>query len=250
MGKDVRGIDEPDVLAQEYLYEICNAIENHPRSQQTRIGPSELGTTCTRNLLHKLNGDKEPVRDIPWLPTIGTAVHAWLSEVFIAANNENRTNPRYLVETKVRVGDIAGQSVTGHADLFDTESNAVNDWKIVGATTLRDARKNGPKPTYRTQIHSYGRGFVNAGRKVETVMITYLPRNSTTLNDRFVWSEPYDETVAVKALDRCTALKGLIDTAGIDAALSLYPECGGVDFCAWCPPKPGKPVDPDNPFGK
>lgn len=135
-----------------YRSVIEAAITSQPRSQQKRIGPSEVGNPCTRCLTHKLIGTPESERHAPWLPWIGTAVHAQLEDVFMQANADLEQT-RYLVEATVAVGEIGGQVITGHADLFDLEVGEVTDWKIVGATTLRNAKANGPSETYRTQAH-------------------------------------------------------------------------------------------------
>lgn len=230
-------INQPAMVQKEYLYEITNAIENHPRSQQTRIGPSEIGTPCTRRLLHKLNGDKEPERrGIPWLPTIGTAFHTWAADVFTnaTANHYPGERPRYLVETKVNVGEINGIDVTGSSDLFDTETGTVVDHKLIGKTPMQDYRRKGMRREYKVQAHLYGRGFQRAGYEVNWVMIACLPRNEISLDTNYFWSEPYDEQVAIDALDRATKLSQLITAVGIDIAVTLYPPCEDTRLCPWC----------------
>lgn len=248
------GCNSPAVVEAEYIEIIRDAIARHPRSQQKAIGPSEVGIPCTRALLHKLNHDPEPPDD-PWLPTIGTAVHTWLADTFEAYNASLGHGPddparRYIVEQRVSVGEICGVEITGSADLFDQYSGTVGDHKIIGETPIKEYRRKGPRPEYRAQFHLYGRGFARAGYKVNTVMMFGLPRNNVSLNARYVWSEPYDEAVAVAALDRCTALTELTAAVGIDMAVSMYPACGDTRYCPWCKePWAPKPIDPTNPFG-
>lgn len=66
---------------------IAARVAGHERSQQTEIGPSGLGTPCVRKLAHRLaNTPTAGVPDVPWRPTVGTAVHTWLKEMLDAAN--------------------------------------------------------------------------------------------------------------------------------------------------------------------
>src|SRR5690606_22301369 len=138
---------------------------------------SEIGIPCDRCLGHKLAGTPEVPGPLPWLPTVGTAVHAWLDEAFTDATlrlaGEGR-EARWISEAKVDVGEIDGVTITGSCDLYDIETATTVDWKVVGASTLRLA-KAGPSPTYRAQGHLYGRGWTRAGRPVRRVAIFYLP---------------------------------------------------------------------------
>lgn len=203
---------------RDYRDVIETAIKGQPRSLQKRIGPSEIGNPCDRCLAHKLAGTPEIEQHAPWLPFVGTAVHSELENVFTQAN-AGRDRVRFLVEATVSVGQIGGVDITGHADLFDLETGEVTDWKIVGATTLKKAR-GGPSLTYRRQAHLYGRGFTRRGLAVNRVRIAYLPRNSVHLGDAVIWSEPYDEQIAVDALARANGIAMVIDALGPDAALA------------------------------
>ena len=225
-----------DDIADTLTAAIKNAITQHPRSQQTRIGPSEVGQECARRIAYKLLGQPENShRDAPWLPTIGTAVHAWLEGVF---DNDNLTHAperdhqeRWLVETRVNVGEINGTIITGSADLFDRFTGTVIDWKIVGPTTLRKYKSKGPGQQYRTQAHLYGRGFARAGHQVNRVMIAFLPRNAE-LTDAHIWSEPYDESIAVAALARATGISLTVNTLG-HTGLAAVPTT--ESYCNFCP---------------
>ncbi len=209
---------------REYRDIIADHIVNQPRSLQARIGPSEIGTPCDACLIHKLAGTPEREAGVPWLPFIGTSVHAQFEEIFAAAN-AGRDRVRFLVEATVNVGQVGGVDITGHADLFDLDTGDVTDWKIVGATTLRSA-KAGPSTTYRVQAHLYGRGFTRRGLAVRRVRIAYLPRNSVNLDNAVIWSEPYDEQVAVEALDRADRLARAIQAYGLDATLAVLAPGG------------------------
>jgi hypothetical protein len=265
----VPDMPDPRAAGVELLDIISHAIDNAPRSQQVQIGPSELGTPCDWCLVHKLAGAPERHDgSSAWLPAIGTAVHAWLDDVFCGydlqtykgiPSDEELPEPRWWRETLVDVGEVNGTPVTGHADLYDGLTGDVTDWKIVGASTIKAAKANGPSETYRRQAHLYGRGFTRRGLAVRNVRIAYLPRTSVNLRDAYLWTEPYDESVALAALARADAYARAIAAVGLDKlapslirapgcySCSSYPNADGT-----APAKPGdwrnKPVNPANPF--
>lgn len=224
-----------EVFGDTYLDSIINSIVNQPRSLQKRIGPSEMGIECERAILHKLNGDQEPNRgDVPWKATIGTAVHTYMDdEVFTPASKPGMEQQgRWLVEQRVTVGEVNGIPITGSTDLFDTWGGIVADHKFVGKSTLQKYRAHGPSPTYRAQAHLYGRGWVNRGYKVRMVAICFLPREGD-LPDAFIWTEPYQEQIALDAIARVDRLARLLAIVGIDQALAPYGECSDR-WCRWC----------------
>jgi hypothetical protein len=191
-------------LKAELLGIITSAIDNHPRSQQKRIGPSEIGTECDHCLAAKL-AEWDQVERGAWLPTVGTAVHSWIQEAIEAHPEGPRGTRRFLAERRVLVGTIDGVEITGSTDLVDTVAGWTWDWKIVGATTLKSA-KVGPSRQYVVQQMLYGRGWNMLGVKVTHVGIAYLPRNAVSLQSSVFWSMPYDEKIATDALERADAM--------------------------------------------
>ncbi|NAE18286.1 hypothetical protein [Enterococcus hirae] len=235
---DLHVAADPTAAWPEYRALIEDAIINAPRSQQRRIGPSELGTPCLLCLGRKLAGIPERP-EAGWFPTIGTAVHAWLDEVFAVANRGHQ-HARWLTELSVDVGDVDGTTITGHCDLYDRATASVNDWKVVGDTKLKSIKSKGPGQDYRVQAHLYGRGMVRRGLPVDTVRVIFLPRNAATLDTTRVWHEPYDETVALDALGRADALAKAIRLAGPDVVL---PGLTATPGCRSCP-RYGPPAAP------
>ena len=216
----------------DYFATIESAITWHPRSQQRRIGPSEMGTACTWCLAHKLAGIEEQ-RDAAWLPTIGTAMHTWLEDAF---NDANRDKPaRYLTEITVSIGDVGGIEITGKCDLFDTHTGWAFDHKIVGDPAIKNAKANGPSEQYRAQANLYGLGLANRGLEVREVAIAYLPRSAVSLAGAYVWHEPYDPAVAYAAIARCNTLHAALEAVGLDA---LRPALTRADGCWSCPRYP------------
>lgn len=227
-------IDTPTMVAAELVSVITGAIANQPRTLQTALGPSEVGTPCMRALIHKLTGEREPAGQEPaWLPYIGSCVHSGLESAFKNdQTNRGLFQPRFLTEHKVCVGCAGGQDIWGSADLFDIDSGTVVDWKIVGPKRMELYRDKGPGKQYRTQAHLYGRGFARLGYTVNTVMIMFLPRDGM-LKTYYPWAEPYDESVATEALSRVNGIHELLPVLGKKALLESYPPCGDW-FCVWC----------------
>jgi hypothetical protein len=224
--------DDPDQLHADIVQTITTAITGHPRSQQTRPGPSEIGTPCQRRLGYKTLGVPEVNTDrgAAWKPTVGTAVHTWLQQAFTDYNESHRID-RYYLEQKVTVGDFNGLPLRGTADLYDRATGTVLDWKVVGLASLKRYRINGPGDQYRRQGHLYGRGFALLGLPVERVAICFLPQNGE-LRDLHLWSEPYDEALAIDTLARAEGIAALTRTAGA-AILPLLPTADA--FCDYCP---------------
>lgn len=213
-------------LAHEIRGAIDHASANAPRSLQKVIGPSEVGSPCIRRIGYRLLEVEAVNKPDTWLATIGTAVHAWLAESYMAANAEHHP-ARYLVEHRVEVAEGLGGSV----DLFDVERSLVLDWKIVGDTSLKRYKANGPGEQYRTQVHLYGLGFKRKGYDVKNVGIAFLPRGGS-LRGMHIWSEPFDESIAQAGIDRLNLAREVVTAAGT-AAIPLLPATDS--HCHFCP---------------
>jgi hypothetical protein len=211
---------------------IEQAILNDPRSLQTALGPSEIGCACDRCLISMLAGQQLDEEYAAWLPALGRAVHEWL-ELALIQHLVSTGTDRYIVEGRVAVGTVGGQQISGNSDVFDTHTGTVIDYKITGTTTLRDARKNGAKDTYRRQCHLYGRGWAAAGYDVRSVAVWYLPRNGFTIGSGYLHQETYDERVALDTVARADQFAMWINALGVDAVLASAPDHTGHEFS--CP---------------
>ena len=239
-------------LHAELLAVVTDAIRNQPRSLQKRIGPSEIGDPCARKIGYKLTG-MAPINGVdrvPWKPTIGTAVHALFEETFQAANpalpDYNTTGGRYWCEVRVDVGEILGQTITGSCDLYvgnpadPAVPGSVVDFKIVGDQQLRKYKANGPGDQYRAQAHLYGRGWRRRGANVTQVAVWFLPRNQE-LRQNYLWTEPFNEQIALDALNRVEGIAKLTGQLGAAAATLLPATENWCTFCSYF--KPGS-TDP------
>lgn len=236
-------MQSPESLRKLLIPVIREAIAAQPRTLQKRIGCSEIGNPCQHCLTAKLAGWEKFEPTEAWLPFIGTAVHAQLETIFNGKGMDS-----FLTETRVsagRVGDT-GLEVTGTSDLFHIPTGTVIDWKIVGRSTLDEARRGNVKPTYRVQAHTYGKGFINAGYNVNHVAIAFLPRNEPTLTKAVFWTEQYNPQVVEAAYARLEhALNNLnvmsqLGTKARDEWISTLPRAEGCFDCPkyadWQPP--------------
>lgn len=224
-----------DAFKEEYLFAISDAITNSDRSLQKSIGPSEMGISCARLIGYKLLGIPERPRVPAWKATVGTGGHMWLETAFDRYNLLNAAfldgQERFYIETKVNVGEINGEPKYGSCDLYDRVTGIVVDHKFPGPTMLEKYRKKGPGQQYRAQAHLYGRGWIRAGLPVSRVMIAFLPRNGE-LADHYIWSESYDEQIALDALARVEGVDLATKALG-PAALQLLPTDN--HYCTTCP---------------
>ncbi|MEV7011569.1 hypothetical protein [Streptosporangium sp. NPDC051022] len=217
-------------IATSVVQTVKNAGANAPRSLQRVIGPSEIGMPCTRRMAYKLLDWPEVNTDSdPWASIIGTATHTWMAETY-EAENRRLGRERYLVEKRLHIRG----NIYGSADLYDRDLRVNNDWKIVGADRLKDYRTKGPGDQYRIQAHTYGLGQENAGEQVEHVAITFLPRGGR-IDGLHVWTEPYDRSIALGALERLdnvlVALDAL-DPATNPQNWAMFPATEA--YCTYC----------------
>jgi hypothetical protein len=216
-------------LKAETIAMILWGGANTERSLQKRIGPSELGAECSRQIAYKL-AEVPEVNDTadPWPSIIGTSVHAWLADKL----------PKYraaldleipLTEQEIR----ADQWVSGNTDVY--MDKVVRDWKVLGKDSMDKVRKGLWPQKYIIQGHIYGRGISNMGYPVESVAIIALPR-AGRLKDLVVHAEPYDEDVALRALDRRVRISNnlrAVDIASNPQAWPSVPATAGD--CYFCP---------------
>ena len=186
-----------DQLKAELSAIIKWASDTSPRSLQTTLGPSELGTPCDRRLAYRLAGSQVfNDRLDPLIAMVGTGIHSWMEEAirrFNATFGDDTLTP----ETRVVIDAL----LSGTSDLYHKQLRAVVDFKSAGADVLKKVPNFGPEPGYRVQTHLYGLGYENAGLPVDQVMLVYIPR-SGLLKGIHVWREPYDRRIAEDALRR------------------------------------------------
>ena len=194
---------------------IMDMVTHQPRSLQREIGPSELGTQCLHCLVKKLTGHGSgQIRDVAWLPFIGTSVHAQLERMFGGLDG-------YETERTVLVGNLTdARPITGSIDLWDEHNSATCDWKIVGNSTLDDARRHGPSQQYKIQASLYGIGMSHT-HPVAASCIFYLPRNQPSLDAAWIYECPFDPRPGQWALARARLILTLYDSIRVEYGPSI-----------------------------
>jgi uracil-DNA glycosylase len=178
-------------------------VNSSDRTQQTTLGPSEVGDECDRALAFKLAGQPHvnPGTD-GWAAWVGTQIHAGLEEMFRKAD---RGRGRYAVEQNVEVSPPTVPR--GTFDLGDRVLGMVQDHKSLGKSSLSNVWLDGrPSEKYITQLMVYAFAANKAGGSYDKVALLAWPRESPNLNDMWVWVAPYDEERATSALNRAHAI--------------------------------------------
>ncbi|MFF5973642.1 hypothetical protein ACFY7C_19155 [Streptomyces sp. NPDC012769] len=233
---------------KEMFYAYDNRRTSDNRSAQATMGPSEMGTPCDRRLALSLMRmpPVNPGGD-GWAAFVGTCIHAGLAEMFLWAN---AGTGRFAVETPLTFdSDIVPK---GTADLIDRTLFMLDDHKCQGRWSRNKLRSQGPSPTYRVQAHVYAHGARQRGEKIEHIAIISWPRDEATLDDLYVFTEPYNPAIVQEAFARVERIAGevvekqaeLVETYGVPAKeerqlLQIKARVGAdydvVDDCRFCP---------------
>ena len=173
---------------KELLLHVLHAQDaSRDRSQQTEVGPSEIGG-CRRKVWYRLNAQPHTNENQSKLAAImGTAIHTAIEEAIGALDPEGK---EYLVETEVSFGDMKA-----HVDLYVPSTGAVIDWKTSKVKNLGYF----PSNQQRWQVQVYGYLLSKKGYNVKTVNLVAIARDGAE-KDIKVHTEPYDETMAMAAL--------------------------------------------------
>ena len=219
--------DDASNLADRIKAVVNNRSANAPRSQQKRIGLSEVGEICVRKISYKLlDWEKTNPSTDPWASISGTALHSWLADAFMDFPD------KYLVEHKVQVTD----ELSGTADLFDIENKMVIDHKCVGATSMKSRKKGGMTHQQRVQINLYALGFEREGLDVQKVALAFYPLGGR-LDGLHTIVEPYNRQLALDAIQRLQDTQVLLwqlDPEGTPKNWELIPTTPSL-FCSYCP---------------
>lgn len=177
---------------KELLIKALHERENsRPRSTQVQIGPSELGG-CRRKVWYRLNDQPETnENELKLAAIMGTAIHSAIEAAFAG-------NSSILLEQTVEYNGMKA-----HVDAYLPDTGDVIDWKTVKAKNLSYF----PSQQQRWQVHTYGYLIDKSGKgKPKTVNLVAIPRDGDE-RDIKVHSEPYDEAIALEALNWLAAIK-------------------------------------------
>ncbi|MFF2551844.1 hypothetical protein ACFVUS_12640 [Nocardia sp. NPDC058058] len=217
---------------------------NRPRSLQTALGPSEIGSLCKRQLAFGLTagemGKGSNTGGDIWRSYVGVALHKEDEEVLKFAN-DRAGEQLWIPEAKVYGHD----KHPGSCDAYHVKRRTVVDWKHPGKYMFDKYRKDGPSWKYRAQVHIYGKGYARLGLPVEHVGIMFISPASD-LHHGFLYLEPYSEEIANLALNNLDAIKAQCDELDVvhhperfqQIPITPTDDCR---LCNWWNPKPFGP---------
>lgn len=215
---------------KEMFHQYSNRME---RNQQQTLGPSEIGSPCDRRLAMSLMRmpPVNPGGD-GWASFVGTCTHVGLAEMFMWAD---AGTGRYAVEVPLTFGSEHVPKGTG--DLLDRTLYMFDDHKLMGKWSRNKLKTSGPSQTYRAQVHTYAYGARMKGEKVDHVAIIGWPRDESSLEDLYVWTEPYNPALAKEALERVDRIAAQLGPMKPDGDWSAArPEDFPIaDDCRFCP---------------
>lgn len=203
-----------DSAAQELIDVLTAQDDDRPRSQQTVVGPSQVGG-CAAQLWFHMHGGQKINKTERLAAMLGTAIHKAVEDAFIAHGPDT-----YMYE--LEVPGIDGLVGPGHIDRYDTSEYVITDYK----TTTLKALRYFPKGGQKIQVHIYGYLASKAGYRVDTVELIAIPRDGHEKHVK-VWREAYDEQIAVEALERLANIRDMAEVPD--------PEMGGAFCQGWCP---------------
>lgn len=221
------------VSLKQVFFQYQQRQTSDNRSAQTTMGPSEIGSPCDRRIVMSLLGVPAvaPGGDgfAAWL---GTQAHAGVASMLEWASG---SSGRYAVEVPLLFP--SAHVPRGTSDALDRVLRVAVDHKFMGTYSLRKLRTKGrPSGVYRVQVHTYAYGQQLRGEKVDMVAIVAWPRQGASLDEMYVWSEPYDPSIAIAALGRVHDLATRLGPAPYgEVAMDQWRHFKVADDCRYCP---------------
>lgn len=215
-------LDVRALLASEWARDRLATIgATTDRALQAELGPSEIGQACPRRLAYRIA--RTPIINMPdpLKAMFGTGLHA------VIADGLRRMGPpgRYLIEHPVNYRGIGGV-----LDLHDRLPKRATDWKTTTKQRIAKYRADGPPPNYVAQVNIYAAGLMAQGEQVDTVALTFIPRDGE-LADIWTWTSVPRQEVADAAIARYDAIARMEAEAGGPAGVAAEPS----NLCPWCP---------------
>lgn len=174
----------------ELINIITSSSKKSARSQQKKVGPSEVGG-CARKLWYKLNDQEKTNPNTLSLASImGTGIHSHLQQIF---HEQDPWAERFILEGEF---DFPEENIVGHVDMYDKENAEVIDWKT---STKANLGRYFPSRAQRWQVQLYGLLVNRGGHDVKTVTLVGIPRDGDE-RDIVYHSEPFDPEVCKEAL--------------------------------------------------
>lgn len=166
---------------------MTEADADRPRSKQTALGPSAVGS-CRAQAWLTLKGATPTNQTSKWAAIMGTAIHAHIEAAL------HRADP--FEDDLCTEWELFADGLRGHIDLYIKSAKAVVDWK----TTTKKSLGYFPSDKQRMQVQLYGWLLVANGYPVDTVSLVAIARDGDE-SDVAVHTEPYDPELAQQGID-------------------------------------------------
>lgn len=232
-------------FAEQYAREMREFAvahaNNDPRSLQKHLGPSEVGHSCSRQIVAKL-ADLPVINHTtdPWASIMGRAGHKWTEELRHWINSQ-LAQPRFLPEFRVTPGGSNGAFLdhSGSSDAYDALYNAVVDDKFLSEWSMGRLKQHGPPRHYWTQFLLYRRGLLALGLPVDRIILLAWPRTKSSLDAMYVWDHEVtaedesflDNVIAPELIWRKQWAAAVLTGAAQITDVPMDTE----DTCQWCP---------------
>lgn len=256
------------IYRTELLTHIQNTIDEHPRSSQVQIGPSEVGG-CPTKIAWKVTYGGDSDREGGWAAHKGTILHKWLDEGVFGPQPTTLPDGGKRWYSDMKLDPVVDWINGGTLDLYDALQQTVVDWKLPGDWTMTQVRNGKLSEGYYAQAMVYGYGLEQMGFTVARTALCFIPMCGDDLKGAArgaifrYWD--YDREVALHYINRVKAIKNLVEVHGITFALEKLEKKS--DFCSSCPAfignkdrratcpgaevnKPIQSAKSDNPFAK
>lgn len=255
-----------DIYKRELLTLVQQKIDEHPRSHQAQVGPSEVGG-CQTKLAWKLSYGGDTDREGGWAAHKGTLVHKWLDEHVFGPGPSLMPDGTQRWFSDLKLAPVCDWINGGTLDLYDRLYETVVDFKAPGDWTMKNVRNAQLSEGYYVQTMLYGMGLEEMGYKVSRTGLLFLPMCGDELHGAArgavyrYWD--YDRSVAEATVANVKRIKDMLDVAGPAKVMEVLPKKS--DFCSSCPAfignndrratcpgaevsRPVKKTDPSNPF--
>jgi CRISPR/Cas system-associated exonuclease Cas4 (RecB family) len=189
--------------------------QTRPRSQQRQFGMSELGG-CERRAGYRLAGQEPTNAGGSVQAVLGTAIHEAVASVLKAV-----AAPGDLVEHKVQFAGILG-----HLDRYEAASATLIDVKTTSSRWLEHIKLHGPDRAHRWQVAAYAAALITQQRKVRTVRIDYIARDT---GEEWSWQAPFNPQ------DVREALAWVARVRSVDVSILAREYDPESTFCQHCP---------------
>ena len=231
-------------LAKDILHRAV--VQPTARDRQSKVGPSELGTSCdyclgsalTRHYPH-LRPQRDDLRSKSFSLKAwnGTAVHRLLEESLPQAVQDTVLEDgevKVWLEPEIDIYDLRGYGVIeGHVDLvllvYGRDGSlvyaAVIDHKTTDMSKLKVYKAEAVPDPYVFQANLYAYGVAKLlDRPPDDVGLHFIPRDSNRPEDIWACFAPYQPEVAELALDRLETVWSRVQAGELES-LDVSPEC-------------------------